>query len=79
MAKRPARKVWADQAESILKLLGDLASSPTVHGLKWKQGMLKHYGKQLDDHLKNPPRGCRPEALLYRARAKEIADKVNKP
>lgn len=42
---------WQRQVQSVRKFIKNLEKTPTMHGQKWKDSMLRHYRKRLKELL----------------------------
>lgn len=42
---------WQRQVQWLRKFIKDLEKTPTAHGQKWKDAMLRHYRKKLKELL----------------------------
>lgn len=54
----PCRE-WRRQMALVQDFLDRLKATPTMHGKKWKDKMLAHYGHRLKDLKKARPKGCK--------------------
>lgn len=52
-------KEWRRQMALVQDFLDRLKATPTMHGKKWKDKMLAHYGRRLKDLKKARPKGCK--------------------
>ena len=43
---------WQRQVKSVRKFIKNLEKTPTMHGQKWKDSMLRHYRRRLKELLK---------------------------
>lgn len=69
---------WTKQLESMLNFVDELVDTPTIHGHKWKVGMLRHYNHKLLVMLKRPPRTCKKYAKAYQRRIDRAFDRLKK-
>ena len=58
MTKRSIRYdvAWQRQVQWLRKFIKDLENTPTAHGQKWKDAMLRHYRGRLKELLKERPK-----------------------